>query len=342
MRKPKLFKKSLSVFLAFLMFLSSITVGFTAFAQNSSMWQFKDIAFLDSDESCQAYGWDPVDGHVSAALLRNLAKALDKDNEYLMSLPDLGKDGNQNFENGANTSQYPAVYTYKDGTVQLIDNDEGVLNKAADAFYQICKAKGFKQPGWSKEDTPAYVSWCLIEGSNFWKDAISSDWDEKFRYIVGRYLTGCGSANDSKSDKSRTLMINIPVKSQLSDSYPTIASLPDADAYTVANQVYWYTQSAPSSWGRKAYYTNNIDSAKENPLPGGANSGNASSDTMKMSSTLVSALKGFDNAVSQDALAILKEGYTSRSDKSAMQEAYSKLTDAQIRSIVSNATAAVS
>ncbi|MDE6722899.1 MAG: hypothetical protein K2J55_01755, partial [Eubacterium sp.] len=43
MRKPKWFKKSLSFFLAFLMLLSSITVGFTAFAGTDKTWGLESV-----------------------------------------------------------------------------------------------------------------------------------------------------------------------------------------------------------------------------------------------------------------------------------------------------------
>ncbi|MDE5604783.1 MAG: hypothetical protein K2I73_04275 [Eubacterium sp.] len=49
MRKPKFFKKSLSFFLAFLMLLSSITVGFTAFAGTDKTWDLDSFVVDGTD-----------------------------------------------------------------------------------------------------------------------------------------------------------------------------------------------------------------------------------------------------------------------------------------------------
>ena len=329
MRKPRWFKKSLSFFLAFLMLLSSVTVGFTAFADPAT-WEFQTTYIYDKDNGGfpNNYG-----GSFSGEKLRNVALAMMSD--VVRSLP--------TDDSGAAASEY--IQQYGDGVVHMYDTDQNDFLDLANAVYELGLDKGFiQQSGGGVNDTLHQLMDNITGGTpGTLKGIMGGDYIDAYYYIMTRYFTGCGTATNAASDKARDLWIIRTVAGVLED-YPNVQQVPDELGM---QWIYYYTHTKSSGFlGSNArYHTNNIASARQDPFWDKADTGKAenSSNYKRFTvniSTYANALKTFDNTVSADILSILKEGFNA-SSKEDKVTAYAKLSQAQINTIISSGKNAV-
>ncbi|MDE6111406.1 MAG: hypothetical protein K2F65_05760, partial [Eubacterium sp.] len=352
MRKPKWFKKSLSVFLAFLMLLSSITVGFTAFAAREDWTQFEDSYSMSMGDQGK------ITYTLSGQAVKELAYAMD--NDVVRGL----KYKIKNDGSGGKNSDNPAadcenILEYKDGSVVLQDTDNNDLLNVAEALHRLA-SEYFKNNQGSKSGSKFHntmhgfvdhLTW--NSSGRLFYDIMHDDMTTDLWHIMCQIFTGDGLAESSNVNKgTRTLTINRTIAACLNEADPSgnrnVQTVPDDLGLTY---IYWYYNQTSQVVGTKYYQVTNFGEA---PNKVGSNTGShqpplcdkgstdANSNYRRFSTGIndfASALKTFDSKVSKDILKILKEGQAAaKADKAS---AYSKLTNEQRTIILNQASAAI-
>jgi hypothetical protein len=187
-RKMKISKRLLSLFLALLIVLSTISAGLTAFAQEVSE---KRATYSSLEDDIQSIAYDGLDDNYNA-----LAEAMKK--EYV----------------------YTASYTENDRVVTVTDNDSNDILAAAKAFYDIVDNWGTYSTGTTNYTIATSVADSL-------KNSMGSDWNDKMYQVITKDLSGCGSASNGNSENNNLLTIKKTATGALV-SYNSVDEIPDS------------------------------------------------------------------------------------------------------------------
>ncbi|MDE6658591.1 MAG: hypothetical protein K2K01_00560, partial [Eubacterium sp.] len=252
MRKPKFFKKSLSFFLAFLMLMSSLTVGFTAFAANEypnhkyikdKQYSYGNSNAYDVTEDLEAVATGFIEGSAgNAASYKNVQSTASTESTALNNKLG-GGAGFDKFRgtwitDDANGSMYKTVSALWDA-IMVQSNVKSVYGSNNNKEGQLGPAvRNYFNNGGILETT--------ITNAGKWNEYITS----KSPYYSFA-LVGCGYEWPSKKGQSTNVVVDLNPEYYLWNEYGggdgNLSKLDDLQNVLTTKYCYWWEMTSKAN-----------------------------------------------------------------------------------------------